>query len=104
MKKADNDAWCIPCGPLQTMRSLDEFEEEEKDEDKGTISNSIDISGTWVPKGDVEINKVDSQNTNTKLKNVEFIVYQGTDSNANKYMKLSKNGTKINQIIGTEIT
>ena len=103
MKKADNDAWCIPYGPLQTMRSLDEFEEEEKDEDKGTISNSIDISGTWVPKGDVEINKVDSQNTNTKLKNVEFIVYQGTDSNANKYMKLSKNGTKINQIIGTEI-
>ncbi len=103
LKKEVGDPWCANGGPLQTMRSLDTFEEDETKEEKDIIGEKEEVSGPWTAKGDVEINKVDSQNTNTKLKNTEFIVYQGTDATANKYMSLYKNGSKVSNINGTEI-
>lgn len=95
------DVWCVGKGELQNMYTMDPITETGTETDKKKINNSIDINGSWLSKGDVKIVKVDSKDTKKKLKNVEFIVYKGTDSN--KCMTLYKNGKKLENIIGTKI-
>ena len=64
-------------------------------------SKEIEIEGPWISTGDIQIDKVDSNNTNTKLKNVAFRVQEGNSEN--KYMTIyNARDQRIDQIeVGT---
>lgn len=68
----------------------------EKQEETISRSGSIDITGPWTPTGDLEIQKVDSDNSNIVLKNTEFKLAEGT--NQNRSLIIYKNGQRVDKI------
>ena len=64
-----------------------------------TISKTITIPVSYDVKGDLIITKVDYDNESVVQKNVDFNIKNAD----NKYMSISKNGSKVGKIVGNEI-
>ena len=90
----DGDYWCAQ-GTIQTMRRTETTTETEKQKVKR--QGSIDITGPWTIPGDIEILKVDSENSQKALNNVEFKLLKGTDKNAS--MVIYKDGKKVDRLV-----
>ena len=86
--------------PIQDMYRI----EEQTEKETRTISReaTLEITGPWVGAGNVEIDKVDSDNQDIHLKNVEFVLLKGTDENS--YMTVYKDNNKVDRIIVDDIT
>ena len=93
-----SDAWCNGKGPLQKMYTLDPITKTGTETEEKKIRNSIDITGPWTITGDVEINKVDENNNNIRLKNVTFAISQG-----GTYMSIYRSGSKLRTIHASTI-
>ena len=82
----------------QKMR-WDGTEYQEKQEESISRSGSIDITGPWTPTGDLEIKKVDSDDSNIVLKNTEFKLLSGKNTSLEKALIISKDGSQIPRIV-----
>ena len=90
---------CTSRGETQNMaRSEEKIIEVTR---KIKKDKSIEITGPWVVVGNIKIDKVDSKNANTKLKNAVFIVQKGSSTKG--YMNILKGGNKVDRIVVSEI-
>ena len=94
-----SDDKCISRGETQNMARS----EKKKVTMSREISKqkSLDISGPWVVTGDIKLDKVDSSNTNIKLKNAVFILQRKNYSK--EYMSIAKNGKKVDEVSASVI-
>ena len=90
-------------GNTKTIQSMYRTEANTITETR-TISReaAIEITGPWIGAGNVEIDKIDADNPDIHLKNVEFRLLKGTDENS--YMTVYKDNNKVDRIIVDDIT
>ena len=90
------DTGCPGKGTTQNMARTET--ESKPTSRKVKREKSIDISGPWTITGDVEINKVDENNNNIRLKNVTFAISQG-----GTYMSIYRGSSKVKKINASTI-
>ena len=66
-------------------------------------SSSVDINGPWTAYGDLQIEKVDKDNTDRVLTNISFKIKQNAEEN--RYLQIKdENGTVVKSIETTQIS
>ena len=87
---------CTSPGVTQEMAREEDRTVPKKQEVKR--EKEIEIPGPWTITGDVEINKVDENNNNIRLKNVTFAISQG-----GTYMSIYRGSSKVKKINASTI-